>query len=265
MKTVKLLSLGLMPSFAILCISIIGCGEAKVIATPSSGTTPNQPSPPPPVVPPASPPSAFIPLSETLFVGDVIVGDWPLVQTAYGDAGVLINCREGGDNCTIGGIAEAFPGGACVTGCSPTPLQMDVANGVKRVVFLMGTFDVLASSACFGGATPYTGWNGQPYSYGDPIGAYQAQIQNAANFYKLSVFVGTIPPINGVPAECAAAVTGFNTELVTMAKANNATVVDFNAAMTTSNDLITTGVLPGVLPNVTGYDVMTQAYTTANQ
>jgi lysophospholipase L1-like esterase len=123
--------------------------------------------------------------------------------------------------------------------------------GASKLVYLMGTQDVIQSSACGGGS----GWSGKPGDIGDPIGTYRDAITGAQKLYGVAVYVGTLPPIFGQSSGCAATITAFNQELAGVATAAGAKVIDFNSAMESSDFTDA-----GLIPNAAGYQVMTTVY-----
>ena len=242
--------------FALLLgtLALCSCGgspSSSSQSNTSSNTPPNQ---------------GYIALSETAFIGDEIVMSWPEMNNG-GSFGVF-----GISDGTIESISEAYPPDMCPNGCSPSGFQLLVNGGMGRAVFLMGTFDVLNSGPC-GGNVAYGAWDGIAGDPGDPTQNYAKEDRGLQVLWpKDSVFVGTLPPLgrgtNGgtISASCAAVVNVLNAEIKTMAAQNNIPLVDFGAAMQTS-DITMTGPVTqvGIVPNATGYAIMTQLYGTTNQ
>jgi hypothetical protein len=217
---------------------IVGCGGGGSLTQTSTSTS----TPP---TAPSTPAAPSVTLAETVFVGDEIMMGWPTGMEGQADLGV----NQG----TITQITQTFgTSSKCESGCVPNGLQAAMEAGAKRVVFLMGTHDVLNSTACGG-----VGWSGTPGADGDPISLYIAEITGAETLYDVAVEVGTLPPVYGQSGVCEAALSAFNGELAEMAKANSAVLLDFNSAMQTENDFTANG----ILPNGAGYQVMTAVYT----
>lgn len=225
---------------ALMAVGFIsGCGGGSITAPQSQSSNPTPPSNP------SSPPPASVSLDDTVFVGDEIVLGWPLAQTAQADLGV----QQG----TVEAITAAYPTTTkCEAGCTATALQTALQSGAKRLVFLMGTHDVLNSEACGGRGS----WTGTAGGAGDPTGTYSQAITGARQLYGVSVTVGTIPPVFGQSATCTSAINGLNSEIKQIAEADGATVVDFNSAMQSAADFAA----GGVDPNATGYAIMTSVY-----
>jgi hypothetical protein len=210
--------------------------------------------------PPPPPPSNYIPLSQTAFFGDEIVLSWSGMNTGGATLGVF-----GISNGTTQQITQYLgTEDECVSGCTPDIFQSMAGGGMKRAVFLMGTYDVVESEPCEGG--PAAAWDGKTGDAGDPIAAYGEMLQAAQNFYPgVSLVVGTIPPLGAnLNSGCATVVSTLNTEIKTMAVADGVLVADFNASLSAS-DISTTEPYEGIVPNASGYTVMTQVYSSVNQ
>jgi hypothetical protein len=135
---------------------------------------------------------------------------------------------------------------------------------MRRAVFLMGTFDVINSQACAGGAG---GWDGNAGSAGDPLLYYGAEIQKAEELFPgVSLVVSTIPPLGAPYAStgCTAVLNTLNTRIRSMAAAYEITVADFYAAVPAS-DIMASGAYAGIAPNAEGYAAMARAYDEINR
>jgi hypothetical protein len=206
----------------------------------------------------------YVPLTETAFIGDEITLHWPEMNTGGSSLGV-----SGLSNGTTEKVAGSYWPEICLS-CTPSQYAgfQYLANvGMKRAVFLMGTYDVLGSQPCEGGTAAI--WDGKALDAGDPTYYYGEFIQAAQNLFpKVSLVVGTIPPLgSNHGAGCAAVVTSLNAEIKAMATKYKVPVVDFNAVLQVSNisTISTTSASDGILPNASGYAAMTTAYDAANQ
>lgn len=213
---------------------------------------------------PTAPPSeGYVPLTETAFIGDEIVLDWSGMGTSGASFGVF-----GISSGTTEQITQHYDPEICAS-CTPsqyTGFQYLASTGMKRAVLLMGTYDVLDSQPCEGGAA--AAWDGKAGDAGDPTNFYYPSFISAAQelFPKVSLVVGTIPPL-GAPyntTACAAVVNTLNAEIKTMAAASKVPVADFNAAFPTA-DVTTTGAYAGIIPTASGYTLMDQIYSEGNR
>jgi len=203
----------------------------------------------------------YVPLTETAFIGDEITLHWPEMNTGGSSLGVF-----GLSNGTTEEIAGAYWPEICLS-CTPSQYAgfQYLANvGMKRAVFLMGTYDVLGSQPCEGGTAAI--WDGKALDAGDPTYYYGEFIQAAQDLFpKVSLVVGTIPPLgSNHGAGCAAVVTSLNAEIKAMATKYKVPVVDFNAVLQVS-DILTTDASEGILPKASGYAAMTTAYDAVNK
>ena len=202
----------------------------------------------------------FVSVSDTAFVGDAILLNWPEMNlgNSFGVFGVT--------NGTIAEITQRYWPEVCDS-CAQYPysgLRYLTNNGAKRVVFLMGTFDVIGSQSCRG---DLKSWDGNAGSKGDPIPYYAAEIQSARqSFPDVSIIVGTIPPL-GYPyaaVGCTSVLKTLNARIKTMGADLNVPVVDFNAALQEA-DIRTEGADAGITPRPEGYTAIFGVYNAANR
>jgi hypothetical protein len=232
MKTLKCLVLALVLVFFAL---ITGCSSGGSSGKSVSGGTGT---------------SSSTTLAQTVMVGGL--GDW---QWAESDFGALVPC--GGNQETFQNCYQSNFVSLCNSGCTPGPFQQ-ASPGKLRVVLFYGTEDAL--NICNG--------RGQY-----PSDGLQESVQAIQVLYKMQVWLATIPPIvdkNG-NLICVAAVAAVNQEIETVAKGQNATVVNLGGAMTAPSDYDLTNRVSDVygyeyfLPSATGYAAMQSAYEAVKQ
>lgn len=202
----------------------------------------------------------YVPVSDTAFIGDTILMNWPDVN--LGNSFGVFGVTEG----TVAQITQRYWPVSCDS-CSQNQysgFQYLVSNGATRVVFLMGTYDVIGSQPCRGSDQS---WDGNAGSKGDPIANYTSEIRSAQqSFPEVSIVVGTIPPL-GVPyvgAGCSMVLDALNSRIRAMSADLNVPVVDFNAAMQAA-DIKSDGSNAGITPRSEGYAAMLGAYNSANR
>lgn len=224
-----------------MALMLIGCGVSNPSGPPSVPPPVTQ-APPPPVV------SNFVPLSATVFLGDQLTSNFPMVQGA-----LAVRVSPIG---TIQQIGTAY---------TSSQEQADALAGMRRLVIMEGTYDVLLSAPC--GGKGIGAWDGIKGSSSDPVPALQNQIRTAIDVYHVSVIVGTIPPVNnliGITASCNQAVITFNSELAEMASANGALVANYYLALTVNGYNKPDFGPDGLMPSSVGYMVMQTVYMQVN-
>jgi hypothetical protein len=210
------------------CLYLTGCGSGGTSATSSkTGST-----------------SDYVALNQTIFMGDAITMRWPLASSAAGS----IVIAEGKS------FAFEVFADKCVAGCSPSELQQ-VAPGKKRLVLLIGEFDVL--NICGGGTETNT------FSYN-----LDNLVRAAQTLYGLEVWIGTVPPVytSSGTATCVSTTASINQQIAAVGLADGAPVVDFASVLGSPNNFTLTIEPSGIdLPNASGYAAMTNLYDQKNQ
>jgi hypothetical protein len=158
--------------------------------------------------------SDYVALSQTIFMGDVITQNWP--QAASPATAITITEGAAGD---FGKFDSK-----CVTGCSPSALQIAAPNN-KRLVILVGEVDAL--TLCGGGTDADFSFN-----LSTLVGAAQS-------LFGLEVWIGTVPPIyspNNGALTCQTATATINQQIGAVALASGVRVLDFASVLNSSND-----------------------------
>lgn len=213
------------------CLCLAGCGSGGSSATSSkTGST-----------------SDYVALNQTIFMGDAVTMRWPLASSAA-DSIVIAEGKSSdfevfADKCS---------------GCNPSELQL-IAPGKKRLVLLIGEFDVL--NICGGGTENGIESNTFSDNLDNLVGAAQ-------NIYGLEVWIGTVPPVytSSGAVTCVSTTTSINQQIAAVGLADGAPVVDFASVLSSPNNFTLTVEPSGLdLPNASGYAAMTNLYDQKNQ
>lgn len=178
-------------------------------------------------------------------MGDTITTSWPYpyannvsTWSAQGPSGDATICALAMHYNTVEGFQSLQP-------------------GARRLLILAGTYDLVDGVDCGGGQTQ---------SLQEEMSSYSALVRTAQGA-GLQVVVGTIPPLYGQWSLDDPQVAPLNQAIITMAQQNGAYVVSFHDAMESASDFVDSGGdsnAYGLLPNSTGYGIMTNVYEAAN-
>ena len=140
-------------------------------------------------------------------------------------------------------------------------------SGMRRAVFLMGTFDVINSQACVGGTN---GWDGKAGSAGDPLVYYGAEIQKAEELFPgVSLVAGTIPAARSAIRERGMCRCAEWSEYEDQSRWPRRTryrwFATFMRRLRGVGRITTSGAYAGIAPNAEGYAAMARAYDEVNQ